>query len=154
MLNVKIMHACVHALTVKDDDEDVVEPYIEACCKLLSTIGKVVDNTSSGKSQMDKHMITLSNMLGEKLSSRTRFVIEQLVEQRRNPVVVDLDPGVEGQPFGLIDSVSYHGAAHRVDPEPAQIELAFLWFDQAVDQFDLQGNVPYFLAPQADDGLF
>ncbi|XP_043715190.1 eukaryotic translation initiation factor 4G-like [Telopea speciosissima] len=85
MLTERIMHECIKKLLGYDmqyqnpDEED-----IEALCKLMSTIGKMIDHPKA-KEHMDAYfelMMTLSNNM--KLSSRVRFMLKDAIDLRKN----------------------------------------------------------------------
>ncbi|XP_042512377.1 eukaryotic translation initiation factor 4G-like isoform X2 [Macadamia integrifolia] len=85
MLTERIMHECIKKLLGYDtqyqnpDEED-----IEALCKLMSTIGKMIDHPKA-KEHMDAYfevMMALSNNM--KLSSRVRFMLKDAIDLRKN----------------------------------------------------------------------
>ncbi|XP_043725405.1 eukaryotic translation initiation factor 4G-like isoform X2 [Telopea speciosissima] len=85
MLTERIMHECIKKLLGQDsqyqnpDEEDV-----EALCKLMSTIGEIIDHPKA-KEHMDAYfemMMKLSNNM--KLSSRVRFMLKDAIDLRKN----------------------------------------------------------------------
>ncbi|CAN1755726.1 Eukaryotic translation initiation factor 4G [Linum perenne] len=82
MLTERIMHECIKKLlghVQSPDEEDV-----EALCKLMSTIGAMIDHPKA-KEHMDAYfdrMTKLSN--NPKLSSRVRFMLKDAIDLRRN----------------------------------------------------------------------
>jgi len=93
MLKETIMHACIGKLlcisfpggrlerhpTQRPDDEDV-----EALCKLLVTVGQPLDSSHT-KVYMEHYFAQLKLLAADKeTSSRTRFMIQDLEDQRRN----------------------------------------------------------------------
>ncbi|KAJ4959063.1 hypothetical protein NE237_026174 [Protea cynaroides] len=85
MLTERIMHECIKKLLGYDlqyqnhDEEDV-----EALCKLMSTIGKMIDHPKA-KEHMDAYfemMLKLSNNM--ELSSRVRFMLRDAIDLRKN----------------------------------------------------------------------
>jgi hypothetical protein len=82
MLTERIMHACLHKLLGQYQDPD--EEVVEALCKLMSTIGEMIDHEKA-KERMDRYferMKTLSNNMN--LSSRVRFMLMDAIDLRKN----------------------------------------------------------------------
>ncbi|KAG7028728.1 hypothetical protein SDJN02_09909, partial [Cucurbita argyrosperma subsp. argyrosperma] len=82
MITEKIMHVCIRQLLGQYQNPD--EEDIEALCKLMSTIGDMIDHPKA-KEHMDAYfeMITkLSNNM--KLSSRVRFLLKDTIDLRKN----------------------------------------------------------------------
>ncbi|KAF9623388.1 hypothetical protein IFM89_001308, partial [Coptis chinensis] len=82
MLTEKIMHECIKKLLGQHQNPD--EEDIESLCKLMSTIGEMIDH-SKAKSHMDAYfeiMAQLSNNM--KLSSRVRFMLKDSIDLRKN----------------------------------------------------------------------
>ncbi|KAK9051484.1 hypothetical protein SSX86_028111 [Deinandra increscens subsp. villosa] len=85
MLTERIMHECIKKLlgfnqkNPNPDEED-----IEALCKLMSTIGEMIDHPKA-KEHMDAYfdmMFRLSNNMA--LSSRVRFMLKDAIDLRKN----------------------------------------------------------------------
>ncbi|KAF5761256.1 putative MIF4G-like, type 3, initiation factor eIF-4 gamma, MA3, MIF4G-like domain superfamily [Helianthus annuus] len=85
MLTERIMHECIKKLlgfnqkNPNPDEED-----IEALCKLMSTIGEMIDHPQA-KEHMDAYfvmMFQLSNNMA--LSSRVRFMLKDAIDLRKN----------------------------------------------------------------------
>ncbi|ONI22285.1 hypothetical protein PRUPE_2G118700 [Prunus persica] len=82
MLTERIMHECIKKLLgqqLTPDEED-----IEALCKLMSTIGEMIDHPKA-KEHIDAYfdrMKSLSNNV--KLSSRVRFMLKDSIDLRKN----------------------------------------------------------------------
>ncbi|KAM0048445.1 putative MIF4G-like, type 3, initiation factor eIF-4 gamma, MA3, MIF4G-like domain superfamily [Helianthus debilis subsp. tardiflorus] len=85
MLTERIMHECImkllsfHQKNANPDEED-----IEALCKLMSTIGEMIDHPKA-KAHMDAYfdmMFKLSNNMA--LSSRVRFMLKDAIDLRKN----------------------------------------------------------------------
>lgn len=79
MLTERIMHECIKKLLGNPDEEN-----IEALCKLMSTIGQMIDHPKA-KEHMDAYydsMRQLSNNM--KLSSRVRFMLKDALDLRKN----------------------------------------------------------------------
>ncbi|KFK35226.1 hypothetical protein AALP_AA5G256700 [Arabis alpina] len=82
MLTEKIMHACI--LKLLGYDHDPHEENIEALCKLMSTIGVMIDHPKA-KIRMDEYfgkMKMLSNK--QELPSRVRFMLINAIDLRKN----------------------------------------------------------------------
>ncbi|XP_074272849.1 eukaryotic translation initiation factor 4G-like isoform X2 [Silene latifolia] len=82
MLTERIMHECIKKLLGNYQNAD--EENIEALCKLMSTIGDMIDH-SKAKEHIDAYfdiMRQLSNDM--KLSSRVRFMLKDTIDLRKN----------------------------------------------------------------------
>ncbi|KAK7395545.1 hypothetical protein VNO78_16107 [Psophocarpus tetragonolobus] len=82
MLTERIMHECIKKLLGQYQDPD--EEDIEALCKLMSTIGEMIDHPKA-KEHMDVYfdmMRSLSNNMN--LSSRVRFMLKDVIDLRKN----------------------------------------------------------------------
>lgn len=82
MLTERIMHECIKKLL--GDYRNPDEENIEALCKLMSTIGEMIDHPKA-KEHMDAYfdiMWQLSNNM--KLSSRVRFMLRDAIDLRKN----------------------------------------------------------------------
>ncbi|KAJ1408068.1 MIF4G-like, type 3 [Sesbania bispinosa] len=82
MLTERIMHECIKKLLGQYQDPD--EEDIEALCKLMSTIGEMIDHPKA-KEHMDAYferMKLLSNNMN--LSSRVRFMLKDVIDLRKN----------------------------------------------------------------------
>ncbi|KAJ9558450.1 hypothetical protein OSB04_013064 [Centaurea solstitialis] len=82
MLTERIMHECIKKLLGQYQNPD--EEDIEALCKLMSTIGAMIDHPKA-KEHMDVYfdtMYRLSNNM--KLSSRVRFMLKDAIDLRKN----------------------------------------------------------------------
>ncbi|KAJ8573417.1 hypothetical protein K7X08_009928 [Anisodus acutangulus] len=82
MLTERIMHECIKKLL--GDYQNPDEENIEALCKLMSTIGEMIDHAKA-KEHMDAYfdrMEKLSNNM--KLSSRVRFMLKDSIDLREN----------------------------------------------------------------------
>ncbi|KDP28894.1 hypothetical protein JCGZ_14665 [Jatropha curcas] len=82
MLTERIMHDCIKKLLGQYQNPD--EEDVEALCKLMSTIGEMIDHPKA-KEHMDAYfdrMAKLSNNM--KLSSRVRFMLKDAIDLRRN----------------------------------------------------------------------
>lgn len=82
MLTERIMHECIKKLLgeyQKPDEEDV-----EALCKLMSTIGRIIDHHKA-KEHIDAYFRRMENLSNNsKLSARIRFMLKDVIELRRN----------------------------------------------------------------------
>ncbi|ONM24278.1 Eukaryotic translation initiation factor 4G [Zea mays] len=82
MLTERIMHECIKKLFGNHDDPD--EENIEALCKLMSTIGDMIDHVKA-KEHMDAYFSMMQIMsTNQKLSSRVRFMLRDSIDLRRN----------------------------------------------------------------------
>ncbi|KAK4793958.1 hypothetical protein SAY86_011952 [Trapa natans] len=82
MLTEKIMHECMKKLLGQYQIPD--EEHLEALCKLMSTIGEMIDHPKA-KVHMDAYfdrMMTLSNNMT--LSLRVRFMLKDSIDLRKN----------------------------------------------------------------------
>ncbi|KAK9706310.1 hypothetical protein RND81_07G115900 [Saponaria officinalis] len=82
MLTERIMHECIMKLLGQYQNPD--EENIEALCKLMSTIGEMIDHPKA-KDHIDAYfdmMRQLSNNM--KLSSRVRFMLRDAIDLRKN----------------------------------------------------------------------
>ncbi|GFY90374.1 eukaryotic translation initiation factor 4G [Actinidia rufa] len=82
MLTERIMHECINKLLGQYQNPD--EEDIEALCKLMSTIGKIIDHPKA-KEHIDTYfdmMARLSNNM--KLSSGVRFMLKDAIDLRKN----------------------------------------------------------------------
>ncbi|PWZ43834.1 Eukaryotic translation initiation factor 4G [Zea mays] len=82
MLTERIMHECINKLLGEYQNPD--EEDLEALCKLMSTIGEMIDHPRT-KVHMDFYF-GLIHKLSEnvKLSSRIRFMLEDVIDLRKN----------------------------------------------------------------------
>ncbi|XP_031390194.1 eukaryotic translation initiation factor 4G-like [Punica granatum] len=84
MLTEKIMHECMKKLLGQYQTQIPDEEDLEALCKLVSTIGEMIDH-SKAKIHMDAYferMTVLSNNMT--LSSRVRFMLKDAIDLRKN----------------------------------------------------------------------
>ncbi|CAN8254146.1 unnamed protein product [Cochlearia groenlandica] len=82
MLTEKIMHACIHKLL--GDEQDPHEENIEALCKLMSTIGVMIDHMKA-KIHMDAYFNKMKMLsCKQELSSRVRFMLINAIDLRKN----------------------------------------------------------------------
>ncbi|XP_051966667.1 eukaryotic translation initiation factor 4 gamma 1-like isoform X2 [Xyrauchen texanus] len=79
MLTETIMHDCIVKLLKNHDEES-----LECLCRLLSTIGKDLD-FEKAKPRMDQYFNQMEKIIKEKkTSSRTRFMLQDVLDLRRN----------------------------------------------------------------------
>ena len=78
MLTCKIMHQCIKHLLNQADEEN-----LECLCKLLTTIGKVLESKNTDLSEYFKQMQQIANKKG-KVSSRIRFMLQDVIDLRSN----------------------------------------------------------------------
>ncbi|XP_062187059.1 eukaryotic translation initiation factor 4G-like [Phragmites australis] len=82
MLTERIMHECIKKLLGNYQDPD--EENIEALCKLMGTIGEMIDHAKA-KEHMDAYFDILQKMsISQKLSSRVRFMLRDSIDLRKN----------------------------------------------------------------------
>ncbi|KAL2511553.1 Eukaryotic translation initiation factor 4G [Abeliophyllum distichum] len=82
MLTERIMHECIKKLLGSSQNPD--EEDVEALCKLMGTIGVMIDH-SKAKEHMDTYfdiMVQFSNNMN--LSSRVRFMLKDSIDLRKN----------------------------------------------------------------------
>lgn len=78
----RIMHACIKSLLT--DLENPIEEEVESLCKLITTIGKMID-VPKYNDQMEDYFNTLNGIATNmNASSRTRFMARDLVDLRSN----------------------------------------------------------------------
>ncbi|XP_028102287.1 eukaryotic translation initiation factor 4G-like isoform X1 [Camellia sinensis] len=82
MLTERIMHECIKKLLGQYPDPE--EEDIEALCKLMSTIGEMIDHPKA-KEHMDAYFERMTNLsTNMKLSSRVRFMLKDSIDLRKN----------------------------------------------------------------------
>ncbi|XAR54216.1 hypothetical protein NMG60_11029250 [Bertholletia excelsa] len=82
MLTERIMHECIKKMLGERQTPD--EEDIEALCKLMSTIGEIIDH-SRAKEHMDAYFDRMSNLSNNmELSSRVRFMLKDAIDLRKN----------------------------------------------------------------------
>ncbi|KAF8380622.1 hypothetical protein HHK36_028111 [Tetracentron sinense] len=82
MLTERIMHECIKKLLGQYQNPD--EEDIEALCKLMSTIGEMIDHPKA-KEHMDAYFIVMTKLSNNlKLSSRVRFMLKDSIDLRKN----------------------------------------------------------------------
>ncbi|CAI7786158.1 unnamed protein product, partial [Closterium sp. NIES-54] len=82
MLTERIMHGCIQKLLGNTEDPD--EEDMEALCKLLATIGQIIDHEKA-QSHMEAYMARIAQFSTyPKLSSRIRFGLQDILELRAN----------------------------------------------------------------------
>ncbi|RCV34773.1 hypothetical protein SETIT_7G185500v2 [Setaria italica] len=82
MLTERIMHECINKLLGEYQNPD--EEDLEALCKLMSTIGEMIDHLRA-KVHMDFYFDLIQKLSeNSKLSSRIRFMLEDVIDLRKN----------------------------------------------------------------------
>nr|QEX51116.1 eukaryotic translation initiation factor 4G-like isoform X1 [Cymbidium ensifolium] len=82
MLTEGIMHGCIQQLLGPHQNPD--EENIEALCKLMSTIGEMIDH-SKAREHMDAYFEMMARLsTNQKLSSRVRFMLKDTIDLRKN----------------------------------------------------------------------
>ncbi|KAL5197516.1 hypothetical protein ABZP36_001028 [Zizania latifolia] len=83
MLTDRIMHDCVKKL-LGDYQNNPDEENIEALCKLMSTIGEMIDHAKA-KEHMDAYFDIMHKLsTSQQLSSRVRFMLRDSIDLRKN----------------------------------------------------------------------
>ena len=79
VLTEKIMHDCLMKLLRSNDEEDM-----ECLCRLLTTIGKDIDHEKA-KPVVDQYFQQIEKLIkAHRTSARVRFMLQDVVETRRN----------------------------------------------------------------------
>ncbi|PWA13633.1 initiation factor eIF-4 gamma, MA3, Armadillo-type fold protein [Artemisia annua] len=82
MLTERIMHECIKKLLGQYENPD--EEDIEALCKLMSTIGEMIDHQKA-KEHIDAYFDMMSRLSDNMvLSSRVRFMLKDSIDLRKN----------------------------------------------------------------------
>ncbi|GMI74099.1 eukaryotic translation initiation factor 4G, CUCUMOVIRUS MULTIPLICATION 2 [Hibiscus trionum] len=82
MLTERIMHECIKKLLGEYENPD--EEDVEALCKLMSTIGEMIDHPVA-KVHMDAYFERMAKLsTNMKLSSRVRFMLKDAIDLRKN----------------------------------------------------------------------
>ncbi|KAL9683123.1 hypothetical protein QQ045_014939 [Rhodiola kirilowii] len=82
MLTERIMHECIKKLLGQQQNPD--EEDIEALCKLMSTIGEMIDHPVA-KRFMDAYFDAMGKLsVDMNLSSRVRFMLKDAIDLRKN----------------------------------------------------------------------
>ncbi|KAH0449066.1 hypothetical protein IEQ34_022866 [Dendrobium chrysotoxum] len=82
MLTEGIMHGCIHKLLGQYQNPD--EENIEALCRLISTIGEMIDHSRT-RERMDAYFEMMAQLsTNQKLSSRVRFMLKDTIDLRKN----------------------------------------------------------------------
>ncbi|CAL9124426.1 unnamed protein product [Musa textilis] len=82
MLTERIMHECIKKLLGQYQNPD--EEDVEALCKLMSTIGVMIDHPKA-KEHMDAYFDMMTKLsTNQKLSSRVRFMLRDAIDLRKN----------------------------------------------------------------------
>ncbi|KAF3793019.1 Eukaryotic translation initiation factor 4G [Nymphaea thermarum] len=82
MLTERIMHECIKKLLGQYENPD--EEDVEALCKLMSTIGAIIDHPIA-KEHMDAYFDRMYKLsTNQKLSSRMRFMLRDTIDLRKN----------------------------------------------------------------------
>ncbi|KAJ7520114.1 hypothetical protein O6H91_20G066900 [Diphasiastrum complanatum] len=82
MLTERIMHECIKKLLGEYQNPE--EEDIEALCKLMTTIGRIIDHPKA-KAHLDAYFDRMNDLSSnKKLSSRLRFMLKDVIDLRRN----------------------------------------------------------------------
>ncbi|CAH1395787.1 unnamed protein product [Nezara viridula] len=83
MLTASIMHGCIKTLLEKIEEES-----LECLCKLLTTVGKELESQCSDTKDMDEYFGKMRKLSqkssNSKVSSRVRFMLQDVIELRSN----------------------------------------------------------------------
>ncbi|CAM6045739.1 unnamed protein product [Sphagnum compactum] len=84
MLTERIMHECIKKLLGHPPRQNPDEEDVEALCKLMSTIGRIIDHPKA-KEHIDAYFRRIESLSNnQKLSSRLRFMLKDVIDLRRN----------------------------------------------------------------------
>ncbi|EXB38358.1 Eukaryotic translation initiation factor 4G [Morus notabilis] len=84
MLTERIMHECIKKLLGQGQHQTPDEEDVEALCKLMSTIGEIIDHPIA-KEHMDAYFEGMKNLSNNmNLSSRVRFMLKDAIDLRKN----------------------------------------------------------------------
>lgn len=107
MLNDKIVHECVIRKLLEHIDNPVAED-IEALCKLMMTIGQVLDSRSPRTMDVYfQRMVALSKHT--LLPSRVRFLLTDVIELRENKWVEKKGAAISTAPFSTVPQCHTRG---------------------------------------------
>ncbi|KAF8412488.1 hypothetical protein HHK36_000453 [Tetracentron sinense] len=82
LLTERLIHYCIKTLLGQYPNPH--EEDIEALCKLMSTIGELIDHPKA-KKHMDAYFVMMTNLSNHmKLSSRVRFMLKDTIDLRKN----------------------------------------------------------------------
>eukprot|EP01136_Pigoraptor_vietnamica_P036096 Opistho-1_new@9391 len=117
MLSEKIMHICVRQLLTKKDRD---EEDLECLCRLLSTVGKLMDNEKS-KASMNEYFKSLIEIKSKpEVSARLRFMIMDVIELRQSRWV----PRRQEAKATTIDQVHADAQAEQLKQQQQQAAMA------------------------------
>lgn len=92
MISEPIMHDCIYKL-LKAEKQDSLEDQLECLCKLLATIGKILDHAKA-KPIMDQYFDQMHKIIEKrKISSRIKFAMKDVIDLRKNQWVPRRDEG-------------------------------------------------------------
>ncbi|KAG6466072.1 eukaryotic translation initiation factor 4G-like [Zingiber officinale] len=86
MLTERIMHECIKKLLgqYQNQNQNPDEEDIEALCKLMSTIGEMIDHPKA-KEHIDAYFDMMAKLsTNQQLSSRVRFMLRDAIDLRKN----------------------------------------------------------------------
>ncbi|KAJ8665621.1 hypothetical protein QAD02_007283, partial [Eretmocerus hayati] len=113
MLRDQIMHQCIRHLLSQVDEEN-----LECLCKLLTTIGKVLENKNIDLSDYLKQMQQIANRKG-KISSRIRFMLQDVIDLKANNWIPRRD---DSNPKTM-DQIQREAESERLDIQLGNISL-------------------------------
>ena len=92
MISEPIMHDCIFKL-LKSEKQESLEEQLECLCKLLATIGKMMDHEKA-KARMDQYFDRIQKIIDKKkTSSRIRFALKDVIDLRKDDWVPRRDEG-------------------------------------------------------------
>lgn len=81
MLTERIMHLCIRNLLANAKDPE--EEEIESLCKLLTTVGSMLDLDDRSRSRMDIYLVRMQEMMKSPgINSRMRFMLQDVIDLR------------------------------------------------------------------------
>ncbi|XP_011502428.1 PREDICTED: eukaryotic translation initiation factor 4 gamma 3-like [Ceratosolen solmsi marchali] len=124
MLTSKIMYQCIRHLLKQVDEEN-----LECLCKLLTTIGKVLESKTADLSEYFKQMQQIANRKG-KISSRIRFMLQDVIDLRGNKWIPRRD---DSNPKTM-DQIQREAESERLDIQLSNASLNTPRKDERVNE--------------------
>jgi translation initiation factor 4G len=124
MLTSKIMYQCIRHLLKQVDEEN-----LECLCKLLTTIGKVLESKTTDLSEYFKQMQQIANRKG-KISSRIRFMLQDVIDLRGNKWIPRRD---DSNPKTM-DQIQREAESERLDVHLSNTSLNTPRKDERVNE--------------------
>ncbi|KAI8639819.1 hypothetical protein BD408DRAFT_420787 [Parasitella parasitica] len=113
MLSTKIMVQCMKRLC--DDPSNAGDEEIESLCKLITTIGKVLDKKTITQEVLNTVIATMKNQMmnSPNLTSRVKFMIQDVIDLRKDKWV----PRLADKQVGPTTIAKIHEMAEKVKEE-------------------------------------